>query len=136
VTAILGSDISPLRTRSGKTLAYIALALSILCRSLVFVFAKNAALDTADADLFEILLNPWYWAELSALGMQAVFWIHVLRNLKLSVAYPAMALVYAVNLGWSWYLFEEIVTLTHIVGCSIIIIGVIMANSTHRSKVK
>lgn len=125
-----------LQASATAVLAYSALALSILCRSLVFVFAKRAALDTADANLYQILLNPWYWAELCALGLQALFWIYVLRNLKLSVAYPAMALVYALNLGWSWYLFEETVTPTHIIGCSIIILGVVMANSEKRSKPK
>jgi multidrug transporter EmrE-like cation transporter len=127
-----GSENSPLPTRSGKALAWFALALSILCRSLVFVFAKNAAIDTAGADIYQILLNHWYWAELFMLGLQAVFWIYVLRNLNLNVAYPAMSLVYAVNLMWSWYLFEEVVTLTHIIGCGIIIVGVIMANPPRR----
>jgi len=119
----------------GKTVAYFALALSILCRSLVFVFAKYAALDTVDSDVLQILQNHWYWAELIALGTQAVFWVYVLKYLNLNVAYPAMALVYAVNLGWSWYLFDEVVTRVNIIGCSIIIVGVILAIPSRRSKI-
>jgi len=121
-------------TRFEKTVAYTALALSIICRSLVFVFAKFAALDTADADIIQILLNHWYWAEIIALGSQAIFWIYVLKYLNLNVAYPTMALVYAVNLGWSWYLFDEIITPVHIVGCSIIIAGVIISIPLRRSE--
>ena len=135
MTAMTVTDKPEHWNRLGKIMAYAALALSILCRSLVFVFAKYAALDTADADIIQILLSHWYWAELIALGMQTVFWVYVLKYLNLNVAYPAMALVYAVNLGWSWYLFHEIVTLLHIIGCSIIIVGVIIAIPTRRPNI-
>lgn len=116
-----------------RSLAYSALALSILCRSLVFVFAKYAALGTSNTGVIQILLNHWYWAELTALGMQAVFWIYALKHLSLNVAYPTMAFVYGVNLGWAWYLFDETVTPAHVIGCGIIIIGVIITISSKPS---
>lgn len=114
-------------------MVYCALALSIFCRSLAFVFAKYAALDTADAGgIIKILVNPWYWAELTALGAQTLFWIFVLKNWNLNVVYPVMAVVYPLNLVWSWYLFDETITLLHIIGCTIIFGGVIMATTSQR----
>ncbi len=122
-------------TRSKVTVAYFALALSIFCKSLAFVFAKYAALDTVDAGgVIQILLNPWYWAELAALGAQTLFWVLVLKSQDLNVVYPGMALVYPLNVGWLWYLFDETVTLTHVIGCIIIVVGIIMATTTKRSK--
>lgn len=115
---------------SGKTVAYFSLALSLLCRSLVFVFAKQAALGTADTGIARILINPWYWAEIAALGAQTILWIRVLKSLDLNVAYPATALVYALNLGWSWYLFGETVSFVHILGCAIMIVGIVITTTS------
>jgi len=106
--------------------AVIALALSIFCRSLAFVFAKLAAIGTANAGLAHILINPWYWAEILAFGGQTVFWIFVLRRMPLGSAYPAISLVYALNLAWSAYLFEENVTSLHILGIAVIMLGTLL----------
>ena len=107
-----------------------SLILAVLARSLAFVFAKYAALETAGSSFIAIIFNPWYLGELAALGAQALFWIRALKFLELSVAYQAMAMVYALNLGWSWYLFNETVTLAHVIGCGLIIIGVALGTST------
>jgi multidrug transporter EmrE-like cation transporter len=107
-------------------LAFNALTLAVLFRSLAFVFAKYAALDTIDSGPIAILYNPWYWGELGALGAQALFWIRALKHIDLTVAYPMMGMVYALNLGWSWFLFNETISVFHIVGCGIIIVGVVL----------
>ena len=111
-----------------------ALLLSILFRSLAFVFAKYAALATADSGIAYIVINPWYWAELAALGGQTVFWIIVLRHMPLSTAYPSIALVYGVNLAWAWYLFGETVTAAHLAGCAIIMFGILLTVPPDRGK--
>jgi multidrug transporter EmrE-like cation transporter len=106
--------------------AILALVISILCRSLAFVFAKYAAMESAGSTFVCIIVNPWYWAELLALGGQTVFWIAALRFMPLSLAYPAMAAVYAVNLGWSVLLFGEHVTGMHIAGIATIMFGIVL----------
>lgn len=108
-------------------LAVIALVMSIFCRSLAFVFAKLAAMATIDNSVAHILVNPWYWAEILALAGQAVFWLFVLRRLPLSSAYPALSLVYALNLAWAAFLFGENVTAFHILGIAIIMLGTLLA---------
>jgi len=109
-----------------------ALAMAVLCRSLVFVFAKLAALGSEGGGLVAILWNPWYWAELGALAAQSGFWILVLRTTRLAVAYPTTALVYALNLAWAWALFGESVTPANLVGCGIIVVGVAIAATRAR----
>jgi multidrug transporter EmrE-like cation transporter len=107
--------------------ALAALLMSIIFRSLAFVFAKLAAMATANSGIAYILLNPWYWAELLALAGQTVFWIIALRSIPLSAAYPAMSAVYALNLAWAALMFGEAVTRVHILGIAIIIAGILIA---------
>ncbi len=111
-----------------------ALGLAILSRSLAFVFAKYAAIATSGEGIATIVVNPWYWAQLGALGSQAVFWMLVLRMMPLSTAYPAMSLVYGLSLTWAWLVFDERVALLHIVGIAIIILGVLVSTPPTRSK--
>ena len=107
-------------------LAVVALFLSIFCRSVAFVFAKLAANATFQSGFAHILINPWYWSELAALGAQVWFWIFVLRHMPLTVAYPVTALVYALNLFWAALLFGEVVTMLHMIGYGLIMIGIVL----------
>ncbi|MBT2989876.1 MAG: hypothetical protein KME65_13055 [Candidatus Thiodiazotropha sp. (ex Ctena orbiculata)] len=109
-------------------MAILLLVMAILCRSLAFVFAKYAALESIGAGVTGIIVNIFYFAEIMALGFQMLFWMLVLKRLRLNIAYPAMSSVYAINLGWAWYLFDEHVTMLHIVGCIIIMIGIVIAS--------
>ncbi len=111
-----------------------SLGLAILSRSPAFVFAKYAAIATSGEGIATIIVNPWYWAQLGALGSQAVFWMLVLRMMPLSTAYPAMSLVYGLSLTWAWLVFDERVALLHIVGVAIIILGVLVSTPPTLSK--
>ena len=106
--------------------------MSILCRSLAFVFAKFAANATLDMGLLHIVINPWYWAELGALVGQAVFWMYVLRHMPLSVAYPTTSLVYGLNLFWAAYLFGEKIAPLHVIGFLLIMTGIILTKPAKR----
>jgi multidrug transporter EmrE-like cation transporter len=114
--------------------AIIFLIMAILCRSLAFVFAKYAAFESIGDGLAGIIINIFYWAEILALGLQMLFWIQVLKRLRLSLAYSAMSSVYGINLAWAWYLFDENVSINHIVGCIIIIAGIILASFTSKTQ--
>ncbi|MBV1900485.1 MAG: EamA family transporter [Kordiimonadaceae bacterium] len=111
----------------------MALVIALFFRSLVFVFSKYAALETTNTGLITILTSHWYWAELLALSMQAVFWAYALKRLTLNIAYPFMSMIYSVNLTWAWYLFDETITPYHLTGCLLIIIGVLIASLPQRT---
>lgn len=126
---------APIRGTGTVTIVAIAaLALAVLSRSIAFVFAKYAALATADQSIAAILLNGWYWGEIAALGLQALFWLWTLRHLELAFAYPFMGLVYGLNLFWAYAIFDEPVSFTHILGCAIIIGGVILSGTPRKAR--
>ncbi|WP_369160309.1 hypothetical protein [Candidatus Thiodiazotropha sp. LNASS1] len=123
-------DTTPLKQIVNKDvfISVLLLVMAILCRSLAFVFAKYAALESIGGGVTGIIINIYYIAEIMALGIQMVFWMLVLKRMRLNIAYPAMSSVYAVNVAWAWYLFDENINMLHIVGCTIIIIGIIIAS--------
>lgn len=121
-------------TRKLILVATIALFLSVVFRSIAFVFAKLAANHTAGNGVGAILLSPMYWAELGALLIQASLWVFTLRHLRLSVAYPVTALVFVLNLGWSWFLFNEEIVAFHIIGYGLIMVGVALSVPSGKAK--
>jgi drug/metabolite transporter (DMT)-like permease len=116
-------------SKKSIAIAIVLLFMAVFCRSLAFVFAKYAALKSIGSGIVGIIFNYYYWAEIMALGFQMIFWIMVLKRLRLNVAYLAMSSVYAINLAWAWYLFDEKVSFYHIIGCAIIIFGIVLAIS-------
>lgn len=120
--------------KKGVFTAIIFLIMAIIFRSLAFVFAKYAAFESIGSGVAGIIINIFYWAEILALGLQMLFWLQVLKRLPLSLAYSAMSSVYAINLAWAWALFDENISLRHIIGCIIIITGIIFASLTQKTQ--
>ena len=102
------------------------LALSIACRALAAIFAKFAALFSIGKNVFGLVWNPWFVAELSVLALQALAWTLVLRHRPVSRVYPYNSLVFIVNLLAARWLFSETITLNHIVGMTVIAAGVVV----------
>jgi len=102
--------------------------IAVLLRSLVSVFAKKAALTSVGLGLYGMVVNIWFIAELVTLAAQALVWIIVLRRTALSVAYPVLSLVIAVNVLSAWLIFNETILLQHILGVVIIIAGIVILN--------
>jgi undecaprenyl phosphate-alpha-L-ara4N flippase subunit ArnE len=100
------------------------IALTILLRSLAAACAKQAALSSAGHGLFAMIANGWLVAEVAALGLQAITWAFVLRRHALSVAYPFISLVFAVNVAMAHFIFHETIRPQHLLGITIILIGV------------
>ena len=106
------------------------IAITIVLKSLAAVFAKQAALTSIGGGLYGIVINVWLLAEICALCLEAVFWTMVLRRHALTVAYPFMSLVFGLNLAAAWLIFNETIEATHIVGIAIIVVGVILTNTS------
>ncbi len=100
--------------------------LAVVFRSLAAIFAKNAALTSTGQGLTGLLFNIWLLAELVVLGCQAVTWSVVLRHFSLPFAYPFMSLVFVVNLFSARFLFQETVTIQHMVGVAVIMAGIVV----------
>lgn len=98
--------------------------LALIFKSLAAIFAKQAALTSIGTGLYGIVINIWLVAAIIVLFFQAVTWIFVLRRYPLSLAYPFMSLAFGLNLFAAWLIFDEMISLNHVVGIGIIILGV------------
>ncbi|KUK68055.1 MAG: hypothetical protein XD88_2053 [Methanocalculus sp. 52_23] len=108
--------------KSIRKFSYILLA--IFFQSVGGISGKFAAITLSDATLFAVITNAFYIASLACLFFQAVVWQQALVHYPLSFAYPFMSLVNFVILLPSAVLFDEGITITNIVGLSLISIGI------------
>jgi drug/metabolite transporter (DMT)-like permease len=102
------------------------LALSIAFRALAAIFAKSAALFSIGKNVFGLVWNPWFVAELGALAVQALAWTLVLRHRPVNRVYPYNSLVFIINLMAARWLFGETVGLHHVIGMIVIAAGVVI----------
>ncbi|WP_292730619.1 EamA family transporter [Nostoc sp. JL31] len=86
---------------------------------------KNAMIYTNE--------GVWAWDFLQKLSLAItvyclgiVNWILALRSVKLSIAYPLTSLNYVGILFGSYYFFNELITLTRILGVITIFLGVLL----------
>jgi uncharacterized membrane protein len=83
-----------------------------------------AGLNSQASSPLSWIINPWYPLSILALGLQAFFWVQVLKSCTLSIAYPMSSLVFGVNLAFAFIFFDEKITQYNIIGITIIMIGV------------
>ncbi len=102
--------------------------LTIMLRSMAAACAKQAALTSIGHGLLAMVVNVWFLAEIFALFLQAITWAFVLRRHALSVAYPFISLVFAVNVAIACLLFGEAIRFQHILGIAIILVGVVIVS--------
>jgi drug/metabolite transporter (DMT)-like permease len=76
--------------------------------------------------VLRIALTPELVGGLLMYGISAVFFILVLTRVKLSVAGPAISVTYVFSVLMGYFLFNESITMRHLIGLAIIICGVIL----------
>ena len=113
-------------------MAIVALVLTVLLRSAAAVLAKQAALTSPMGELVAFLRNPWYFAELACLGLQALTWVWALRHLPLAFAYPFLSLSFVLTFVASALLFGEVVMVRHVAGAVFVLLGVMIIATWRR----
>lgn len=73
-----------------------------------------------------ILITPELLIGLTCYGLGACAYILLLTRVKLSIAGPAVALVYVFSLLIAYFLFREPIPLSRFVGLGLIICGVVL----------
>ncbi len=76
--------------------------------------------------LLSILATPELLAGLTCYGLGAFVYILLLTRVKLSVAGPAVALVYVFSVLLGYFLFRESIPFSRVVGLGLIICGVVL----------
>ena len=76
--------------------------------------------------LLEVLAKPSLLVAIVLYGVGFILWIVVLSSTNLSYAYPLLALTYIFVPLLSSLLLHERLTLAHLFGCVLIVLGVIV----------
>ena len=73
-----------------------------------------------------ILTTPELLAGLTCYGLGAIAYILLLTRVKLSIAGPAIALVYVFSMLLGYFVFREAIPFSRVVGLGLIICGVVL----------
>lgn len=103
-------------------------AAAIVLQSTAAALSKQAGIESAANGFSLAIINPWYLISLAALALQMILWILALRVLPLSTAYPCMSLALPLNLALSVLIFGEMVYWNHIVGMTVLTVGVVLVS--------
>ena len=105
---------------------WLHLALSIACVTIYELLLKLGAVETAHLSQrwswtgLTGLASPYTWVAIGFVILSLVTWLHVLRSIPLSIAFPISQVVHALIPLGSWlFLGESITTLR---GCGIVLV--------------
>lgn len=101
------------------------LLFSILMAMGQFLFKKAALVSQGESFLWGIL-NIWMLPAIVLYAVATLLWIWILRHTPLSTAYPFVALAFVFVPIGSVFLFDEILSMRYLLGCSLIAGGIIL----------
>ena len=87
-----------------------------------------AALGNRVEFLLRLLTNPWIISVFAAAAIAALAWMAARTRLELSVAYPFVAITFALVLVLSGVFFDEAITTAKTLGVGLIILGIVVAS--------
>ena len=105
---------------------YLSLCLSVLLLVTANLLLKKAALVAFDASFFAILENYWFLTALLCFFLSSLTWIHTLKGINLSKAYPCLAASYILTPLAAAYFFEEKISFLYIIALICIFCGIIL----------
>lgn len=108
----------------GLGASYAALAIGLILAAGGQIFIKVGAVRSADA--LAQFLDPYTILGIAAYGVSAFFYLFAIRRIPMSVAYPTVAINYAVIAVAAHYLWNERIGAMQIGGIALIWIGVLM----------
>ncbi len=106
---------------------YIGLFLVIAANAVgqvLFKLTANYVRAHPEQGMAAYVSNPWIWGALALYGGAIVLWIKVLQSAPLSVAYPAMALVFVFVPLAGVVLFNETQGFRFFAGIALIVFGI------------
>ncbi len=112
----------------------ILIIISVMLASIAQVLLKlgmskvGRIADFRDAltKLPSALISPLVLSGLLVFGISALSWLVVLSRVRLSIAYPMVSLGYVAVVLFSLFIFKEQIKPVALVGCGVVIIGVIL----------
>jgi uncharacterized membrane protein len=80
--------------------------------------------------LWRMITNPYVVIGLGIYGLSTILWLVALSRFDLSFIYPFASLGYVIMLFASWQLFHEQISVMRLIGCAVVILGVILISRT------
>lgn len=108
-----------------RTMAYVALAVSIVFGIAGQLLMKSAALNSVTQGSHG-LISMGTLVALGVYGLGVVNWIIALRSVNLGVAYSLSSLNYVGIFLGSYFFFDEVMTSQRLIGVALIFLGVLL----------
>jgi len=111
---------------------WLHLALSIACVTIYELLLKVGATQTAHLSErwawtgLTGLASPYIWLAIVFVILSLVTWLHVLRTLPLSVAFPISQVVHALIPLGSWIVLGESITSLRWFGITLVLLGLVI----------
>ncbi len=112
---------------------YILLTILLTIYSQLVIKFKVIELELMPVGKFEkiifflnFLMNPWIISSILSTLISGLVWMIVLKKFDISYAYPFLSLNYILIIIFSYYFFNENISLQKIIGSILIITGIII----------
>jgi len=107
---------------------YILLIINIILMSIgQLLFKQSANFFNSNENLslfFKYFLNPWFYGAVFSFAISTFFWVKILTQMKISVAYPILSISYILTAVGAYYIFGERLILQNLIGIFLIMVGV------------
>lgn len=104
---------------------YALLLLNNILITVGQLLLKKSTMVTLNQTLVQKLLNIYFIGGLFLYGLSTLLWIRILENTNISVAYPIMGLSYVLVVVGAYFIFNEPINLSKILGIFLIISGIV-----------
>ncbi|MED4968198.1 EamA family transporter [Parageobacillus toebii] len=74
--------------------------------------------------IIKILFSPFIFSGLVMYGFATILWLFILSRVPLSIAYPVQSIAYVLAVFGAYFIFNEPLSPTKIIGAILIILGV------------
>lgn len=103
---------------------YLLLLLNTVLISIAQLILKKSSLNTVDQKFIVKLFDIYFIFGLFLYGISTLLWIKILSKTNISIAYPVMGLSYAIVVMGGYFIFNEELNLTKIIGVVLILAGI------------
>jgi multidrug transporter EmrE-like cation transporter len=101
---------------------------------LKYAMLRHGPIEFSPSGLLSLALEPRLICALAMYALALLMWLQVLSKVPLSVAYPMLALTYAVVPFLASYFFDERVSGVQLGGIALILVGVAVLGVSYEPK--
>ena len=115
-------------TNFGIILTGLILSITLNACAQLFIRAgvKNKEISFNLDIIFEIIKSMPVWYGMTCYAISIFLWIYVLSKIQVSLAYPFQALGYILGSFLAWYILDEKINNTNLLGLFFIFVGIII----------